>query len=96
MGLEAQLHPEIPEILSVGNALGDNSMMIKVDPEVTIAHAKRGELEGCITASFSRSSQRSVDAQAQLPLMRHCGAGDGAFQRCVRRMHAGGADVALR
>ena len=36
MGLTHQLHPEVPEILSVGNALGDRSMMIKVDPEVCL------------------------------------------------------------
>eukprot|EP01043_Picozoa_sp_COSAG02_P057786 COSAG02_NODE_7074_length_3196_cov_3.087405_6_plen_131_part_00 len=34
MGLGHQLHPEIPEILFVGNALGDSSMMINVDPKV--------------------------------------------------------------
>ena len=27
MGLKSQLHPEHPEILSVGNALGDNAVM---------------------------------------------------------------------
>ena len=32
MNMEKELHPRHREILSVGNKLGENSMMIKVDP----------------------------------------------------------------
>ena len=97
MGLEAQLHPEIPEILSVGNALGDNSMMIKVDPEVTIAHAKRGELEGCVAQRPFPAPNAALVHTGSTPT--HASLWRGrwrAFQRCVRRTHAGGANVALR
>ena len=36
MGMEQQLHPDHREILSVGNALGESSMMIAVEPEAEL------------------------------------------------------------
>lgn len=63
MGLGHQLHPEIPEILSVGNALGDSSMLIKVDPKVR---------DRCSTPSDRCSAPSDRSALTPADLLRSC------------------------